>query len=400
MTEPSNLADNPPASNDDEVSLIDLLLVIAENVRLLVFGPLLAGLAALGYAFTITPTFTATTMIIPPQQQQSTMALLASQLGGLAAGAGIEGIRGAPLNNPSDIYVTLIRSRSVADRIIDRFELTQLHGAKRRRDEVRAILEVATKVTAGRDGLITIEVKNNDPKRAADMANAYVEEFARLTGGLAITEAQQRRAFFEKQFQATQEKLAKAQLALGEAGVPESLMKSSPATVLEGIARLRAQVTAQEIKLSTMRGYLTEQSPQFKQAQRELDALRAQLAQADHAQPARGNQSTEYLNRFRDFKYQETLLELLTKQLESARLDESREGAFVQVVDVAVPPESRSSPKRAQIAVLTTLATGILLLLLVFAREALRSARNNRESASKLARIASALRGLVPGAHQ
>ena len=400
MTEPSNLADNPPTGNDDEVSLIDLLLVIAENVRLLVFGPLLVGLAALGYAFTITPTLTATTMIIPPQQQQSTMAALASQLGSLAAGAGIAGIRGAALNNPSDIYVTLIKSRSVADRIIDRFNLTQVNVAKPGRGRAREILEAATKVTAGKDGLITIEVKDKDPKRAADMANAYVEEFSRLAGGLAITEAQQRRTFFEKQFQAAQENLAKAQQALGEVGVPESLIKSSPGAVVESIARLRALVTAQEIKVSTMRGYLTEQSPEFKQAQRELGALHVQLAQADHAQPARGNQSAEYLNRFRDFKYQEMLSELLGKQLESARLDESREGAFVQVVDVAVPPESRSSPKRAQIAVVTTLATGILLLLLVFAREALRSARNSPESASKLARIASTLRGLVPGARK
>jgi tyrosine-protein kinase Etk/Wzc len=284
--------------------------------------------------------------------------------------------------------------------MIDRFKLMQLYGVKLRTD-ARALLAVVTKVTVGSlDGLITIEVNDHDPKRAADMANAYVEEFARLTSGLAITEAQQRRAFFEKQLQAAQKNLAKAQLALGEVGVPESLIKSSPGTVLESIARLRAQVTAQEIKLSTMRGSVTEQNPDFQLAQRELDSMRAQLVQTERSQPKGDTQRDEYLNRFREFKYQEALFELLTKQYESARLDEAREGSIVQVVDAAVPPESRSSPKRAQIAVLTTLATGILLLLLVFAREAFRGARNDPESASKLARIESRLRGLVPGARK
>lgn len=397
MTEPSNLPDKQPIG-DDEVKLIDVLLVLAENARLLVFGPLVVGLAALAYAFTITPTFTAITTILPPQQQQSTMALLASQLGGLSAFAGLGG--GSALKNPSDIYVTLIKSRSVADRMVDRFKLTQLYGVKLRSD-ARTLLAGVTKVTTSpTDGLITIEVKDKDPKRAADMANAYVEELAHLTDGLAITDAQQRRVFFEKQLQATKENLDKAQLALSEVGVPESVIKSSPAAVLAAIAGLRAQVTAQEIKLSTMRGYLTEQNSDFQLAQRELASLRAQLAQAERAQPAGGTQGAEYLSRLRDFRYQEALFELLNKQLESARLDEAREGAVVQVVDTAVPPEYKSSPKKAQIAVFTTLATGILLLLAIFIREGLRNARNDHESAIKLARIASGLRGLVPGARK
>jgi uncharacterized protein involved in exopolysaccharide biosynthesis len=398
MTESSNLSHDRTIGEDDEINLIDLVLLIAENLRLLIFAPLAVGLMALGISFLIKPTYTASTLIIPPQQQQSAMSLLASQLGGLAASFGISGIRGNPLANPSDIYVTLITSRTVTDGIIDRFKLMQVYG--REREEARDILATNTNVTAGKDGLISIEVKAKDPKLAADMANAYVEGFSRLSDGLAITEAQQRRAFYEARFHATQESLSRAQLALAEVGMPESVIKSSPAAVVEVIARLRAQIEVQEIKLSSMRGYLTEQSPDYRQAQRELSALRAQLAQVDQPQPVRSKQHAEYLNRFRDFKYQEAMLEFLAKQLEAARLDEAHEGALVQVVDVAVPPERRSWPKRAQIATLTALATGIILLLIVFARESLRGARNNPESARKLVRIGSALRRLVPGTHK
>jgi len=388
MTEQPEMQ-SPP---EDEISLLDLLLVLAENARLLVFGPLAVGLLALGYAFTITPTFTATTTMLPPQQQQSTAALLASQLGALAGVAGLGGASG--LKNPADLYVALIKSRTVADRVIDRFNLMQLYEAKLRQDARRS-LERATKVTAGKDGLISIEVDDGDPKRAAAMANAYVEELSRLTDGLAITEAQQRRIFFEKQLQQAQENLKKAELALGQAGAGESLIRSAPQAMVEGAARLKALVTAQEIKVSTMRGFLTEQSPEFRQAQRELGALKTQLSQAERDQPSAGNHGAEYLNRFRDFKYQETLFELLAKQYESARLDEAREGANIQVVDAALPPEFRSRPKRAQIAVLTTLATGMLLVLFVFFREALRNARSAPESATKLARILSGFRGLL-----
>src|SRR3990172_9212027 len=237
-----------PDGGEDEISLLDLLLVVAENARLLIFGPLLAGLAALGIAFIIPPTFTATTRILPPQQQQGAAAMLASQLGALG---GLAGAAGLNIKNPADTYVALIKSRTVADKLLDRFDLLAVYEQKYRQ-EARKDLENATKVSAGKDGLITIEVDDKDPNRAADIANAYVQELSKLTGSLAITEAQQRRVFFEKQLQQAQENLKKAELALGQAGAGESLIRSAPQAMVEGAARLKALVTAQEIKVSTM----------------------------------------------------------------------------------------------------------------------------------------------------
>src|SRR3990170_4099285 len=157
-----------PLPPDDEISLLDLLLVVAENARLLIFGPLLAGLAALGIAFIIPPTFTATTRILPPQQQGGAAAMLASQLGALG---GLAGAAGLNIKNPADTYVALIKSRTVADKLLDRFDLLNVYDQKYRQ-EARKGLEDATKVSAGKDGLITIEVDDKDPKRSADIANA------------------------------------------------------------------------------------------------------------------------------------------------------------------------------------------------------------------------------------
>lgn len=372
-------------SQGDEVSLLDVLELIAENARLLVLGPIVAGLTALAITFIIPPTYTATARILPPQQQQSAATILASELGTLA------GLVGPNTKNAAEIYVALMKSRSVADRLTDRFNLIELYGHKYR-DDTRTVLQGATKVSAGKDGLITIQFEDKDAKRAADITNGYVQELVRLTGSLAITEAQQRRAFFEKQLQQAQEGLKKAELALGQSGVGEALIKSTPQAVVEAVARLKAQVTAQEIRVSTMRGYLTESSPEFQIAQRELSALRAQLFQAERSQPVGEMPASDYLNRFRDFKYQETLFELMAKQYEVARLDEAREGAAIQVVDQAIVPERKSGPKRLQIAVLTTIGALIVLLLYVLICNGIRAVAADPQSANRLARIRSLLR--------
>ena len=373
----------PAEQGSQDISLLDLCVMAAENARLLIIGPLIAGLVALGVVFVIPPSFTATTRILPPQQQQGATALLSSQLGSLA---GLAGMAGLNVKSSADTYVALIKSRTVSDALVERFNLLVVYGEKYR-DDARKELAAATKVTAGRDGLVTIEVDDTDPKRAAELANAYVQELSRLTGSLAITEAQQRRLFFEKQLQQAQADLKTAEVALAQAGAGENLIKSAPQALVESIARLKAQTTAQEIRVATMRGYLTESSPELKLALRELDSLRSQLSLAERNGPAKGNQATDYLNRFRDFKYQETLFELMAKQYELARLDEAREGALVQVVDSAVVPERKSKPRRGLIVAITVLVAGVLLFVFLAGRELVRQSRTDPEVSRKLARV-------------
>jgi uncharacterized protein involved in exopolysaccharide biosynthesis len=170
------------------------------------------------------------------------------------------------------------------------------------------------------------------------------------------------------------------------------VLKVNPTAAVEALARLKAGITAQEIKLASMRGYLTESAPDFKQAQTELAAMRTQMARAENAEPAAHAGESDYVTKFREFKYQETLFELFAKQYEMARIDESREGAVIQVVDAAVPPELKSKPKKAQIAILTTLAVGFALLVFVFVRQAMRNAVQTGDTADKLGNLQTAWR--------
>jgi tyrosine-protein kinase Etk/Wzc len=383
-------AEPVPPDDGDEISLLDLALTAAENLRLLVLGPLAVGVVALGASFLITPTFTASTLLMPPQQQQSAASMLAQQLGALG---GALGGAAAGLKNPNDQYVALLNSRAVEDRLIERFGLMDRYEVKLR-DDARLALEARTRVSSGKDSLIRIEFDDHDPAFAAQVANAYVVELSHLMKTLAVTEAQQRRAFFEKLLGETRDKLTQAQQALAATGVNPSALRGSPEATVTPLAQLQAQIRVQEVRLGVMRGYLAESAPEFRRAQDELAALRQQVQKAGAALPAAGADA-DYVARFREFKYQETLFELFSRQYEIARVDESREGAVVQVVDAAQPPERKSKPKKGLIAVVATLAAGFALLLFVFARQAWRSAGESPATADKLVRLRQLLLGAV-----
>ena len=371
------------AADDEEISLLDLLQTIADHLRLLVLGPLAAGMIVLVGSFFITPTYTAITQFLPPQQQQGAAAAMLQSLGSLGGLAGAA----AGIKNPSDQYIAFLKSRSLQDAIIDRFDLMKKWELELRQD-ARTRLEGSVRITSGKDGIIDVEVDDEDPVFAAAMANAHVEELRILMNRLAVTEAQQRRQYFEQQLQKAKENMVKAEQALKATGVNSTAIKSSPEAAVGAVAEIQARIAAQEIKIGSMRGYLTESAPDFKQALTELSALRAQLSKLEAG--GQGSSSgSDYIARFREYKYHETLFELFAKQYELARADEAREGAVIQVLDIATPPDRKSKPKKALIAVITTLAVGFALLLFVFVRQALRNAAKDPESSNKLKQIKS-----------
>lgn len=374
--------------DDDEISLLDLLHTVVDNLRLLVLGPLAVGLAALGISFLIPPTFTATTQFMPPQQQQSAAAAMLQSLGALGGLAGAA----SGIKNPNDQFVSFLKSRTLQDALIERFQLQERYEKKFLQDTRQKLAENA-RISSGKDGLIKVEVDDHDPAFAAELANAHVQELTLLLGRLAVTEAQQRRVFFEKQLKDAKDRLTQAEQALQASGVNVSALKANPEAAVTALAELQASITAQEVKVASMRGYLTENAPDFRQALTELNALRAQLRKAEASQPKTGAEGdSDYVAKFRDFKYHETLYELFAKQYELARVDESREGAVIQVVDVAQAPEKKSKPKKAMIAVLATLTSGFALLLFVFIRQALRNAAQDAEAATKLQQLRAAWR--------
>jgi uncharacterized protein involved in exopolysaccharide biosynthesis len=316
--------------------------------------------------------YTAATLILPPGQNSSMSSALMGQIGGSGALASLAG-GSLGIKNPGDMYVSLLRSRTVEDALIRRFALMDRYHRKTMEDTRTALEDRSAVVLGVKDGLIRITVTDREPKLAAEIANAYIDEFHKQSDHLAITEASQRRAFFQQQLLEANQNLTTAEeaLKLAEQSTGVLQIDSQAKSLIQSAATLSGQIAAKEVQLQGMRSFATEGNPQMVTAEEELGALRAQLAKltgtsanssSDIIMP-RGNipqAGMEYLNKVRDVRYRETVEELVAKQFELAKLDEARQGQDVQVVDLAVTPEKRSSPKRT-LTILTAATLGLLV---------------------------------------
>ncbi|MDP9263466.1 MAG: hypothetical protein M3O85_03990, partial [Acidobacteriota bacterium] len=288
-----------------------------------------------------------------------------------------------------------LRSRTVADGMIQRFDLLK-HYKTTRMLNARQELVAASAISADLDGVITIDVDDKDPATAAALANGYVDEFQKLSQTLAISEAAQRRAFFEKEFRNAREQLSDAELALKKVQETTGLIQldSQTRALVEYAAHLQAQIAATEVRVRTMQSFATKQNPDLIRAENELEALRGQLAGIQRAGgasvgsgastgkvPAAG---LEYARKLRDVKYYEALSAILANQYQAAKLDESKEAAIIQVLDKAVVPERKSKPKRSSIVLMFGLLGAFGAMVWVLGQAANERAMANPEHLARM----------------
>jgi uncharacterized protein involved in exopolysaccharide biosynthesis len=372
---------NSAPGEEQETSLLDFLIVLAKHKKLVLGLPLGAAIVAAVVSFLLPNVYTAQTKILPPQQSQSNAVAILGQLGVLGAGGVAQTALG--LKNPSDVFVAMLKSRTVADSLIERFELVKVYD-KSTLTDTRRQLSNLTKIAAGRDGVVTVEVDDRDPKRSAAIANAYIEELEKLTLSLAVTEASQRRLFFEKQLKQSRDQLAQAEISLRQAINSKGLagIDVQSRAILEPSAQLRAQIALREVQLNAIRIFATDQHPDLERLRHEIASMKRELSKLEggdgEAKPAAANSDGfENLRRFRDVKFLERLTELLTQQFEAAKIDEAKSATLVQVMDRAVEPERKSGPARTQMVLLTGIVGLILGIGIAFVREHLEKIRSD-----------------------
>ncbi|MGB6744280.1 MAG: Wzz/FepE/Etk N-terminal domain-containing protein [Terracidiphilus sp.] len=374
---------------------LPLLVQIALRQKKLILIASLA-IAALGglVALLLPRRYTATVVILPPQQGGSSSAAMLAQLGNLGALASMGG--GLAIKNPNDLQVSLLRSQTVEDAMAARFDLESLYH-RRYLSTTRKEWERKTAIDNGlKDGLLRLSVTDSDPRRAAELASGWVEEYRRMNGSLAITEAAQRRLFFERERNAAHDQLTLAEDDLKQTeqrtGVIE--IDSQARAMIASAAVLRAQVDAKQVEIRAMREFAAGQNPDLERAEQELSGMEAQLdsmntaadrSQGDLAMP--GGKITQdgldYTRALREMKYREAIYELLTREYEVARVDEARQGALVQIVDPALVPDRPNSAYRIWIfvgAVLCALPCALLLACAVELAAVLRRYRNRSGS--------------------
>ncbi len=393
---PNHPPNYQPAEKDGEISLLDVLIVLAERKRTIFVTTACVAVLAVVLSLVLPKRFTAIVTLLPPQQNSSIGGALASQLGNLSGVAALAG-GGLGLKNPNELFVGMLKSRTVEDAMVKRYGLMQEYHARYATDARIAFEHHASVDGNGKDGLIHISVEGRDPNRAAELANGYVDQFRTLSEHLAITEASQRRLFFERQLEGAKDNLANSEEALKQTEQQTGLIQldSQARALIESAASLRAQIAAKEVQIQSLQTFATDQNAQIVQAQQELDSLRAQFAKLGGS--GAGSETNlivprgrvpqaglEYIRKLRDVKYHETIFEILARQYEVAKLDEAKQGSLIQVVDAAVPPDRRSFPKRGPIVIGATIVGFIVSLFYALFRAGYEQMKRNPETDKKL----------------
>ncbi len=390
---------------DDEISLLDLLIVLAERRWTIFWITLAFAVVTMLVSLILPKSYTATVVLLPPQQSSSIGSAIASQLGSLGSMAALAGGSSLGLKNPNDMYVAMFKSRTVEDAMVHRFGLMAEYHKRLLSDTRKAFEQHVTIEANGKDDLIHISVEDHDPQRAADLANGYVNAFRDLSAHLAITEAGQRRLFFQQQLEQAKDQLADAEEALKKTEQTTGLIQldSQARALIESAASLRAQIAAKEVQIQAMGTYATGENSQVVQAQQELDSLRTQLAKlggseqgADSLIMPKGRvpeAGLEYVRKLRDVKYYETIFDILARQFEIAKLDEAKEGSLIQVVDPAIQPDRRSFPKRALMVIVATLAGLFIGMFTALLQAGLARLKSDPDSHAKLALLRQTLKG-------
>ncbi|HEX6771151.1 MAG TPA: Wzz/FepE/Etk N-terminal domain-containing protein [Acidobacteriaceae bacterium] len=332
------------------LDLLDVMLIFVQR-KWLILGWALAGLVIAIIAIIRVPTlYKAEATIMPPQQEQSSAALL-SQIGALTAIAGVGSNLG--LKNPADLYIAILQTNLVADSIVDRFHLEDVYHIPDR-DGAAGRLRKRSKFVANKTGLIQVTVEDGDPKRAVALVNGYADELFRQNNRLAIGSASQRRQFYEQQLAQEKDRLADAEVAMKKTQIATGVLQVSgqAQNIILEEANVQANITAHEVQLGALLASSTEQNPDVIRLRTELAGLREQLNKMQHgtngamlSQREFPEAGLEYIRRERDVQYHQALFDLLARQLEAARIDEAKASPSVQMVDPPLLPRAKSWPK-------------------------------------------------------
>ncbi|WP_158235962.1 GNVR domain-containing protein [Limnohabitans sp. B9-3] len=383
MTEQTTAQNTLP--EDDEISLIDLAIALGEEKATILKVTGLFTAVAVVVALLLPNIYTAKTVMMPPQQQQSGAASALASLGALAGLAG----GAAGIKSPDEMYVAFMQSEGLQNTIIGKLKLQERYDEKTLVDTRK---ELKTNIRISPDkksGLITIEADDKDPVFAAQLANLHVDELRVLLGRLAVTDAQQRRMFYEQQIKKVQVELAEAEQSFRQAKAQSGMQVTAvlAETGVRASAELRGQIAAREVQMSAMSRFATAQNPDVQRLGSELSALRGQLAKLEQGSGVVETSTPlqqQAVKSYRDVKVQEAMLEVLIKQYELARVDEAKEGPLLQQLDVATAPERKAKPKRSMIVLVAAFGGLFLGVLLAFIRRAMRNAVESDQGSSQM----------------
>ena len=381
--------ENAPEQAPD-INLVDLLIALGREKAIFIFVTVLAALIGVAVAMLTTPVYTARTTLMPAQQGGGG----GSALGGLGNLAGLAGLAGlsSSMKSSDEMYIAFMRSQTVQSALIEELALKDRYKARTLEDARQALDRQVVIAADKKSGLLTVMASDGDPAFAARLANAQVQQLTRLMGRLAVTEAQQRRVFYEQQIDKTQQRLAELEVRYKAAQQKSGIQIASSVAEadLQAGVSLRSQIASKEVQLQSLSQFATRQNPEVIRLAGEIAALRTQLqkyergtGQATTAAP----QQQEALQAFRELKTQEAMLDAFVRQLEVARIDEAKDGPAIQVLDEARTPELRAKPERRKLVMAYTITGAVIGLLLAIVRALMRYVQSTPGGALQLQQL-------------
>jgi uncharacterized protein involved in exopolysaccharide biosynthesis len=373
--------------DDDEINLTDLLLVLLKRKKMIGLLVLAVAMVTAVYSLLIPKTYTATARILPPQKSES-------GLSGILSGGGAFESLGLSLlgtKSSTDVFVGILESRTVADMLIKKFNLHEVYNQKNT-DVIYKTLADRTKTQVSRKSqIVSVSVDDRDPGRAAEMANAYVDALDQVNRTVNITEGHRKRVFLEDRVDKVKKDLVAAESALKEFQEKYKLIAidEQAKVTIEGAARIKGEIIAAQIELEVLKKFGTERQNEaimLKSKIAEMEYHLSRIGQGDSEKstgsenkPSKKTMPDFYIpfselpelgmqlaRLTRDAKVQAKVFELVTSQYELAKIEEAKDMNTIQILDRAVPPETRSSPKRTQMVVLSAVVAFFIAIFLAF----------------------------------
>jgi uncharacterized protein involved in exopolysaccharide biosynthesis len=362
----------PGTRNPEPPGLLDYLEILAKRKLMIIGITAAVTIITALYSLTLPNIYTAKAKVLPPQQSSGGLSA-AMMTGALAAMGG--DLMGESKN--TKLYSEILKIESLRNPIIERFKLKEVYKAKYLQDVYKK-MNTNVIIQSGKEGIISISVDDKDPKRAADLANAHVDELRKLSARLTMTGATDSREFLERRVAETKKELTVAETNLKTFQSKHKILdaQAQAGATMGALNQLSAQLSIQESQLNTLLRTFSENSQQVKNLRQSIASMRGQIARYEKSGsgvipgfedvPELGQ---EYLDLMRKFKTVEGVYEMLVRQYETARLNESNDVSSIQVIQSAVVPERKSKPARAKMVKISAFAALFFSVLLVFVRE-------------------------------
>ena len=404
-----NMTDNnnyTPVAGEDKINLLNYLMVLVKYRRFLFLNTILVCVIVGLISFLLPSWYTAHTTMLPPESETSFLGLSSSLLGGFAP----PGEMSLPLMaTPSDVIAVILRSRSVAEKIVEKTDLMEVYNTQSKEETINELAS-HTRVEVSGEGLISLDFEDKDRERAALVANLYIEELDRINRMANTSKARNTKLFIQKRMEKTNKDLIKAEEDLRKFQEEHKTISldEQMKTAIQTAANLKAEMVLNEIEVNVLSQNLSPSHPKIQNLQNKISQIRKQLEKLEFGNQDSSSEKNQVLDvpfsevpklglelarLTRDLKIQEAIFELLSSQYEQAKIQEAKDTPTIQILDRAIPPEKRSRPKRAMMVIFAGIASLFVGMIFVFVLEYLETTRKrNPDEFTKIEKVLSAFR--------